>query len=106
MLPVQRLIELGARSAAVSHGHQGLVWRSAARQDFYYAQPPRLFPKSSVGSGDAAFAYVAACEFDVQKTLRLATACGAANCRADAPGRLRETDVRAFESQVRIERLM
>jgi len=106
---VHRLIELGAKSAAVSLGHQGLVWRSAEREDFYHAQPPSLSAKSSVGSGDAAmagFAYAAAREFDVEKTLRLATACGAANCRADAPGQLRETDVRVFEPQVRIERLM
>jgi 1-phosphofructokinase family hexose kinase len=106
---VHRLIGLGARSAAVSLGHEGLVWRPAADQHFYHAQPPSISIKSSVGSGDAAlagFAYAAARQFDVEKTLRLATACGAANCLADAPGQLQETDVRAFEPQVRIETLM
>jgi fructose-1-phosphate kinase PfkB-like protein len=41
----------------------------------------------------------------VEKTLRLAAACGAANCLADSPGRLREKDVKALEPPVRIEKL-
>ena len=35
----------------------------------------------------------------------VAAACGAANCLADSPGRLREADVKALEPLVRIEKL-
>jgi fructose-1-phosphate kinase PfkB-like protein len=41
----------------------------------------------------------------VEQTLRLAAACGAANCLADSPGRVREVDVKALEALVRIEKL-
>jgi fructose-1-phosphate kinase PfkB-like protein len=41
----------------------------------------------------------------VEKTLRLAAACGAANCLADSPGRLREADVKSLEPLVTIEQL-
>jgi hypothetical protein len=43
--------------------------------------------------------------FDVNKTLQLAAACGAANCLADLPGQLNASDVRRFEVGVRVERI-
>jgi tagatose 6-phosphate kinase len=105
---VQRLIQLGAKSAVVSLGHQGLVWRPAAEQSVYHVEPARVDAKSSVGSGDAtvaAFAYADSAGFGVEQTLRLAAAAGAANCLADAPGRARESDIRSLETQARVERL-
>jgi 1-phosphofructokinase family hexose kinase len=103
-----RLVQLGAKSAVVSLGGQGFVWQVAAGQDAYYAQPVNVKAKSTVGCGDAtmaAFAYAMAAQLDMENTLRLAAACGAANCLADAPGRLREADVRKLETKVRIKKL-
>jgi tagatose 6-phosphate kinase len=105
---VSRLTQLGARSAVVSLGNQGFVWQPELEQGAYHAHPARVKGNSSVGSGDAtvaAFAYAKAADFGIEQTLRLAAACGAANCLAGAPGRLTESDVRALEAQVRIERL-
>jgi 1-phosphofructokinase family hexose kinase len=105
---VNRLIQLGARSAVVSLGRQGFVWQPGSGQDAYLAHPVSVKVKSGVGCGDAtvaAFAYAMSTGFGAEKTLQLAAACGAANCLADAPGRLRESDVRALEAQVRIEKL-
>ncbi len=105
---LDQLIHRGARSAVVSLGQDGLVWRRGAGQEAYYAQLSGVTGKSSVGSGDAtvaAFAFAAAAEFDAEHTLRFAAACGAANCLADAPGRVREADIRDLESRVRIETL-
>lgn len=103
-----RLIQMGARSAVVSLGHQGFVWQGAKDQDAYYARAVSVNVKSSVGCGDAtlaAFAYAMSAQWNTEKTLRLAAACGAANCLADAPGRVLEADIRALEAQVRIEPL-
>jgi 1-phosphofructokinase family hexose kinase len=105
---VIQLIQLGARSAALSLGHDGFVWQRGMEQETYYVKAPGVTVKSSVGSGDAtvaAFAFAEASGFDAEKTLRLAAACGAANCLADAPGRASEADVRELESRVHIEKL-
>lgn len=105
---VSKLIGRGARSAAVSLGHDGLVWQSGAEAETYHAKSPEIAGRSAVGSGDAtvaAFAFAEASGFDAEKTLRLAAACGAANCLADAPGRACETDIRELQRSVRIEKL-
>ncbi len=106
---VSRIIQCGARSAVVSLGNDGFVWQPGAEQETYYATVPGIAVKSSVGSGDAtvaAFAFAEASGSDAEKTLRLAAACGAANCLADAPGRASEADVRELESRVHIEKLV
>jgi 1-phosphofructokinase family hexose kinase len=103
-----RLVQLGARSAIVSLGEDGFVWQAGAGQDTYHAKSSSVTVTSSVGCGDAtvaAFAYAMSSGFSVEKTLRLAAACGAANCLADSPGLLREADIEAFEPLVRIEKL-
>jgi tagatose 6-phosphate kinase len=105
---VQHLIQMGARSAVVSLGHQGLVWHPASEQSVYRVEPAHVDAKSSVGSGDAtvaAFAYADSAGLGVEQTLRLAAAAGAANCLAEAPGRARESDIRSLETQAHIERL-
>jgi 1-phosphofructokinase family hexose kinase len=105
---VSQLIQRGARSAVVSLGHEGFVWQSGARQQTYYAKSAEITAKSSVGSGDAtlaAFAFAEASGLDAEKTLRLAAACGAANCLSEAPGRACEADIRDLELRVHIETL-
>jgi 1-phosphofructokinase family hexose kinase len=105
---VSQLIQRGARSAVVSLGQDGFIWQRGAGQETYYAKAPGVTVKSSVGSGDAtvaAFAFAEASGFDAEKTLRLAAACGSANCLADAPGRASEAHVRELEARVHIENL-
>jgi len=103
-----RLVQLGARSAIVSLGEDGFVWHAGPGQDTYHAKSSGVEVTSTVGCGDAtaaAFAYAMSAGLSAERTLRLAAACGAANCMADSPGRLREADVKALEPLVRIEKL-
>ena len=63
---------------------------------------------SAVGSGDATlggFAYAATQGIAGEEALRMAAACGAANCVAPAPGRIELATVRALIPQVEIQRL-
>ncbi len=104
-----RIVQLGACSAMVSLGEDGFVWQAGAAQDTYHAKSSSVAVTSSVGCGDAtvaAFAYATSAGLSVEKTLRLAAACGAANCLADSPGRLRAADVKALEPLVCIEKLV
>jgi len=83
-----RLISAGAKSAAISLGPDGLVWKPSKSDSFYHAQAPKVACRSAVGSGDATiagFAYAREKGLGVFDTLKLAAACGAANCLA-APG--------------------
>ncbi|MDQ1409091.1 MAG: tagatose 6-phosphate kinase [Acidobacteriaceae bacterium] len=105
---VNGLIQLGARSAIVSLGEDGFVWQAGVGQTTYRAKSSSVTATSTVGCGDAtvaAFAYAMAAGLSVEKTLQLAAACGAANCLAESPGRLREADVRALEALVHLEKL-
>jgi len=105
---VNGLIQLGARSALVSLGEDGLVWQAGVGQTTYRAKSSSVTATSTVGCGDAtvaAFAYAMAAGMSVEQTLQLGAACGAANCLAESPGRLREADVRTLEPLVRIEKL-
>jgi fructose-1-phosphate kinase PfkB-like protein len=56
MAAVKRLVSLGARSAAISLGEQGLLWYSGREAEVYYAKAIDVRPRSTVGSGDAAVA--------------------------------------------------
>jgi 1-phosphofructokinase family hexose kinase len=105
---LQTLLRDGPRSAAISLGADGLVWRGPCNDQSLLAIPPKLTAASAVGSGDATiagFAYAASQNLAPQDALRLAVACGAANCLADLPGRVRLQDVERFRDQVRIETL-
>jgi 1-phosphofructokinase family hexose kinase len=105
---VAKLVQLGARSAAVSLGQDGFVWQATDGKAPYHAQLPSVGGNSTVGCGDstvAAFAYAMATGLGVQQTLQLAAACGAANCLAPAPGRLLESDMCELLAQVRVEQL-
>jgi 1-phosphofructokinase family hexose kinase len=104
----EELIRLGAQSAVISLGHDGLVWHRGSEKGVYHAQAEEVKARSTVGCGDATvagFAYAAAMSLEVDATLRLAAACGAANCLADSPGRLNKEDIHRFESGIRIERI-
>ncbi len=104
----KRLTQLGAESVVITLGHEGLLWHLGPGQEVYHAQPATVKVRSSVGCGDAtvaAFAYAASAGFGVEETLQLAAACGAANCLADSPGKIREQDIRTLQTQVKVEKL-
>jgi fructose-1-phosphate kinase PfkB-like protein len=71
-----------------------------------HARAKVIVGRSAVGSGDATlagFAYAFAEGLNAEQTLRRAAACGAANCLADSPGRIRLQDVRRIEKTVRVD---
>jgi len=103
---LQQLISLGARTAAISMGAQGLLWCAGKSEPVYHAPAIALKPRSTVGCGDAtvaAFAHAAAFGLSVEETLRLATACAAANCLAESPGGARVADIESLRNQARSE---
>jgi 1-phosphofructokinase family hexose kinase len=103
---LQQLISLGARTAAISMGAQGLLLCAGKGEPVYHAPAIPLKPRSTVGCGDAtvaAFAHAAAFGLSVEETLRLATACAAANCLAESPGGARVADIESLRNQARSE---
>jgi len=106
---VRRLLERGAKSAAISLGDRGIVGIPQRDEPVIHACTAPLRAKSTVGSGDSAlagFAYATASGLSFERSLALAVACGAANCLAPLPARIRQEDVLRFEPGVRVERVV
>jgi fructose-1-phosphate kinase PfkB-like protein len=104
----RKLLERGAKSAAVSLGERGLVGIRQDDEPAIHAWTSPLRPKSTVGCGDAALAglaFATANGFSFERSLALAVACGAANCLAPLPARITREDVSRFEQNVRVERV-
>lgn len=100
----KHLIERGARSAAITLGTDGMVWREADG-DVWTAKPPQLKAITTVGCGDttlAGFAFAALQGWTGERALRFAAACGAANCLAPFEGRISVTDVSSLLPQIEI----
>jgi tagatose 6-phosphate kinase len=107
-LAVRRLIALGAQSAAISLGEQGLLWCAGQGQPVYHGPAIAVQARSTVGCGDAAvaaFANAAAIGLTAEETVKLATACAAANCLADSPGAALSADIEKFRKQARVHLL-
>ena len=104
---MQKLFDAGAKSVAISLGADGIVWQRAASSDAFISEPLPLADCSPVGCGDAALAGFAVAHergLGDEETLRLATACGSANCIADAPGRVNARDVQRLTREVAVRR--
>lgn len=104
----RELIRRGAESAAISLGAEGIVWIERCAGPVWYARPPRVKGISSVGSGDAVVAGFAVAAFKGltgESALRLAVACGAANCLAPSPGKISRRQVHALIPRVEIRRI-
>jgi 1-phosphofructokinase family hexose kinase len=104
----KEIVERGVGSAAITLGREGLVWVERENGPVWKARPPHMNVISAVGSGDATlggFAYSAVQGISGEDALRLAAACGAANCVASAPGRIELATVRALMPQIEIQRL-
>ena len=104
----QDFFHAGAKSVAISLGTAGMIWQRSAGSDPFTSEPSALADCSSVGCGDAALAGFAVAHergLGDEETLRLATACGSANCLAEAPGRVDERDVLRFAQQIPVRRI-
>ncbi len=102
------LIDRGAKSAAITLGAEGLIWRSAKGGECWLAKPPKLKPISTVGCGDATlggFVYAAQTALLGEETVRLAAACGAANCLALLAGQIKAADVKKLLPEIEVRRL-
>ena len=100
--------EAGAKSVAISLGGDGMIWQRTPESDPFIAEPSLLQNCSPVGCGDAALAGFAVAHergLSDEETLRLATACGSANCLAQAPGRVDAGDVSRLAGEIRVRTL-
>lgn len=105
---LEALIERGAESVAITVGADGLAWKPGKNSQCWIAKPPKLKPISTVGCGDATlggFAYAAQTGLSDEETVRLAAACGAANCVAQLAGQISEADVKRFLPQIEVRRI-
>jgi 1-phosphofructokinase family hexose kinase len=101
----RRMASLGAGSVALSLGKEGVLWLASREGAALRARAPEVKGRSAVGSGDAmvaGFAYALKKKLPPREALRLAVACGTANCLAESPGRIRRSDVRKMERRVRV----
>jgi 1-phosphofructokinase family hexose kinase len=89
------LIDRGAQRVALSLGAEGLLFQSS-EGEAWRASSATVHRRSSVGCGDAALAGLAVAwkrGAGTEDMIRLAVACGAANCRAVLPGMIRKEEV-------------
>lgn len=104
----REIIQYGAGSAAITLGDDGLIWAENKNGPIWGARPPRLKCISAVGCGDATlagFAHAAAQGMAGEEAIRLAAACGAANCSAPAPGRINLATVQSLLPEIEVRQL-
>jgi 1-phosphofructokinase family hexose kinase len=100
---LEKIVEAGANSAAITLGAGGLAWKPDTNLAPIYAPALSVDVISAVGSGDAAlagFVFASSAGLDNAATLQLAVACGAANCLAELPGRPRKSDIDRLRESV------
>jgi 1-phosphofructokinase family hexose kinase len=102
------IIHRGSASAAITLGKDGLIWFERKNGPVWMAHPPRMNVISTVGCGDATlggFACAAAQGIIGEEAVRLAAACGAANCVAPAPGRIDLATVESLVPKIEVQRI-
>ena len=105
---LKRVLQMGARAAAISLGAEGILWRSERYERTLIARVPKQASRSCVGSGDATlagFAYGAEHALAPVDAVRLAAACGVANCLAARPGRARAMDIARMKDEIHVDAL-
>ena len=105
---VRKLLELGAQTAALSLGRDGLLFCAGSREPVLFAAGQSVNCTSAVGCGDSAmagFAVGMATGLRAEETLRLAAACATANCLAESPGAARIEDIRKFQEQMSVRKV-
>ena len=101
------MLTAGATAGAITLGSAGLIWHSSTG-DALVANAPKLSARSCVGSGDstlAGFAFAAQQRLPPVEAVRLAVACGSANCLAPGPGCARAEDIVSLKDQILVETL-
>jgi 1-phosphofructokinase family hexose kinase len=101
----RRLFDAGARGVAVSLGADGMYWQGSADAEPFVALPPRVDARSAVGCGDssvAGFAVALGRGLAGAEAVRLAAACGTANCLAEEPGMIDTRDVERLAAGVTV----
>jgi 1-phosphofructokinase family hexose kinase len=104
----REIVAGGEGSVAITLGREGLIWLEHQDGPLWRARPPHMKAISAVGSGDATlagFAHAASQGIGGEEALRLATACGAANCVAAAPGRIELATAQALVPQIEVRQL-
>lgn len=102
----QAFRELGAESAAISLGEQGVV--VATEQGVFWGKPPQIEPVNTVGCGDsmvAAFAVALLRKLDTQKMIELAVGVSAASALSLYTGHYNAKDLDLLLPNVKIRRL-
>ncbi len=105
---LRQILTVGPRSVALSLGAEGMLYGSGKDAPIYFAPALSLATQSTVGCGDAALAGFArsfASDASPEEAIRLAAACGSANCVADSPGAVRASDVEKYLAEIQVERL-
>lgn len=105
---LKKIAREGAIAGAISLGSRGLVWLDARGGGMLCAKAPEIMVRSTVGSGDstmAGFAFAEGQGMDREESLRLAAACGAANCLAEGPGRARAGDIARLKNEIQVENM-
>ncbi len=98
----QHFLTIGVGAVALTLGASGVLWTNGKDAPLL-AVPPQVEVISTVGCGDATLAgFAVGYErgLSAVATLRLATACGAVNCRAAQPGRIDAAEVARLLPQV------
>jgi 1-phosphofructokinase len=105
---LRKLLSFGAESAALSLGSEGLLFCAGTDTPVLFAPVVPLQPRSTVGCGDSAmagFVFGIASRCSPEDTIRLAAACGEANCLADSPVAARLNDIGDFQQQISVQTL-
>jgi tagatose 6-phosphate kinase len=103
---VEEILARGAGSVALSLGRDGLLWCAGTKQPVYWARARVVEARSAVGSGDATLAGLAqatARGLCAEEAVKFAAACGAANCLAASPGKIRRSDVQEVMTATVVE---
>ena len=99
----QALLDRGAGAVALSLGSQGMVWADRESAVPLLAACPPVAGRSTVGCGDAMLAGIAVGlerRLSTIDIIRLAVACGTANCYADMPAMIDPATVDRFTPTV------
>ena len=108
-LAVRTMVDGGLASTAITM--ERAIDCRFERKDgpLWQARPPRMKAISAGGiwrcATLAGFAHAAAQGVSGEEAVRLATACGAANCVAPAPGRIELATVEALVPQIEVQQL-
>ena len=103
---LEEVCSLGAQSAAISLGVEGIVYREGTGKRVLFGAGMKVDARTTVGCGDSAFAGFAkgiAEGLSGEETLKLAVACATANCLAKWPGAAQMEDIQSFRNQVKVQ---